>query len=46
MDAGTRQKRVEALEAIKDRALGMAEKNTDPFEVRNFCDFSQKRTGI
>lgn len=42
MDAGTRQKRIEALEAIKNRALSMAEKNTDPFEVRDFVTSAKK----
>lgn len=36
MDAGTRQKRVEALEAIKNKALEMASKGADSDEVRSF----------
>lgn len=36
MDAGTRQQRVEALEAIKDRALKMAQEGKDSLEVRDF----------
>ena len=36
MDAGTRQKRVEALEAIKDRAMSMATKGHDSLDVRGF----------
>ena len=36
MDAGTRQKRVEALEAIKNRAMTMAEEGKDSLEVRDF----------
>lgn len=36
MDAGTRQKRVEALEAIKDRAMTMATKGHDSLDVRGF----------
>jgi len=36
MDAGTRQKRVEALEAIKNRAMAMAEEGKDSLEVRDF----------
>jgi uncharacterized protein YpuA (DUF1002 family) len=36
MDAGTRQKRVEALEAIKDKAMQMATKGHDSLDVRNF----------
>ncbi|MGA1554315.1 MAG: hypothetical protein ACO35I_09895 [Burkholderiaceae bacterium] len=31
MDAGVRQKRVEALEMIKDKALGMAREGKDSF---------------
>ena len=45
MDAGTRQKRVEALEAIKNKAVEMAKEGRDSFEVR-FCDVSKKRTGL
>ena len=36
MDAGTRQKRVEALEAIKNKAMEMAVKGHDSLDVRNF----------
>ena len=36
MDAGTRQKRVEALEAIKNKAMEMAAKGEDSGSVRNF----------
>ena len=36
MDAGTRQKRVEGLEAIKNKALSMAEEGVDSLEVRDF----------
>jgi hypothetical protein len=36
MDAGTRQKRVEALEAIKNKALEMAVKGNDSIDVRGF----------
>jgi len=36
MDAGTRQKRVEALEAIKNKAMDMAAKGTDSGTVRSF----------
>jgi uncharacterized protein YpuA (DUF1002 family) len=36
MDAGTRQKRVEALEAIKNKAMDMAVKGHDSLEVRDF----------
>jgi hypothetical protein len=36
MDAGKRQKRVEALEAIKNKAMGMATEGYDSLDVRNF----------
>ena len=36
MDAGTRQKRVEALEAIKNKAMQMAAEGTDSGTVRSF----------
>lgn len=36
MDAGTRQKRVEALEAIKTKAMEMAVKGNDSIDVRGF----------
>ena len=36
MDAGTRQKRVEALEAIKNKAMEMAVKGSDSLDVRDF----------
>lgn len=36
MDAGTRQKRVEALEAIKNKALQMGLEGRDSLDVRNF----------
>ena len=36
MDAGTRQKRVEALEAIKNKAMDMAVKGHDSLAVRDF----------
>jgi uncharacterized protein YpuA (DUF1002 family) len=36
MDAGTRQKRVEALEAIKMKAMEMATKGNDSLDVRSF----------
>lgn len=42
MDAGVRQKRVEALEKIKDRALNMAKEGRDSFEVRNFVTEAKK----
>jgi len=42
MDAGVRQKRVEALEKIKDRALNMAKEGRDSFEVRDFVTEAKK----
>jgi len=42
MDAGTRQKRVEALEAIKNKAIDMAKEGRDSFEVRNFVTEAKK----
>lgn len=42
MDAGTRQKRVEGLEAIKNRALSMAEEGVDSLEVRDFVTAAKK----
>jgi len=42
MDAGTRQKRVEALEAIKNKAVEMATKGKDSLEVRDFVTSAKK----
>lgn len=42
MDAGTRQKRVEGLEAIKSKALDMAKSGKDSLEVRNFVTEARK----
>ena len=42
MDAGTRQKRVEALEAIKNRAVEMATKGEDSLAVRDFVTSAKK----
>jgi hypothetical protein len=42
MDAGTRQKRIEGLEAIKGKALGMAKEGRDAFEVRDFVTEAKK----
>ena len=42
MDAGTRQKRVEGLEAIKGRALNMAKEGKTDDEVREFIDEGKK----
>jgi hypothetical protein len=36
MDAGTRQKRIEALEAIKNKAMEMASRGSGSLEVRDF----------
>ena len=42
MDAGTRQKRVEGLEAIKNKALNMAAEGRDSLEVRDFVTSAKK----
>ena len=42
MDAGTRQKRVEGLEAIKNKALEMAKSGKDSLEVRDFVTEARK----
>jgi acyl carrier protein len=42
MDAGTRQKRVEALEAIKNKAVEMAKEGKDSLEVRDFVMSAKK----
>ena len=42
MDAGVRQKRVEALELIKNKALGMAKEGRDSLEVRDFVSNAKK----
>ena len=42
MDAGTRQKRVEVLEAIKNKALSMAREGRDSLEVRDFVTSAKK----
>lgn len=42
MDAGTRQKRVEALETIKNKALGLAREGRDSLEVRDFVTEAKK----
>jgi uncharacterized protein YpuA (DUF1002 family) len=42
MDAGVRQKRVEALEAIKNKALGLAKEGRDSLEVRDFVTSAKK----
>mgnify|MGYP001192247225 FL=1 len=42
MDAGTRQKRVEGLEAIKNKALVMAREGRNSLEVRDFVTAAKK----
>jgi acyl carrier protein len=42
MDAGTRQKRVEGLEAIKNKAMQMAESGEDSLAVRDFVTSAKK----
>ena len=42
MDAGTRQKRVEGLEAIKSKALEMASQGSTDGEVREFIEDGKK----
>ena len=42
MDAGVRQKRVEALEKIKNKAMDMAKTGRDSLEVRNFVTEAKK----
>ena len=42
MDAGTRQKRVEGLEAIKDKALKMASQGEYADNVREFVTSAKK----
>jgi hypothetical protein len=42
MDAGKRQKRVEGLEAIKNKALALAREGRDSFEVRDFVTEAKK----
>jgi len=42
MDAGTRQKRVEGLEAIKDKALKMASQGEYADNVRDFVTSARK----
>jgi acyl carrier protein len=42
MDAGTRQKRVEALEAIKNEALNRAQAGEDSLAVRDFVTSAKK----
>lgn len=42
MDAGTRQKRVEALEAIKNKAVEMAKRGEDSLGVRDFVTSAKK----
>ena len=42
MEAGIRQKRVEALEAIKNKAMKMAEGGEDSLAVRDFVTSAKK----
>ncbi len=42
MDAGIRQKRVDALESIKEKALDMAKEGRDSLEVRDFVTNAKK----
>ena len=42
MDAGTRQKRIEALETIKNKALEKAQRGEDSLEVRDFVTSAKK----
>ena len=42
MDAGVRQKRVEALEKIKEHALERAKEGADSLEVRDFVTSAKK----
>ena len=42
MDAGLRQKRVEGLESIKNKALVMAKEGADDMEVRDFVTEGKK----
>jgi uncharacterized protein YpuA (DUF1002 family) len=42
MDAGVRQKRVEALEKIKEHALERAKRGDDSLEVRDFVTSAKK----
>ena len=42
MDAGKRQKRVEALEAIKNKAMEMAVGGKDSLDVREFVTDAKK----
>ena len=42
MDAGLRQKRVEGLESIKNKALVMAKEGADDMEVRDFVTNAKK----
>ena len=42
MDIGDRQKKVEGLEAIKSKALGMAKEGKDSLDVRDFVTNAKK----
>jgi hypothetical protein len=42
MDPEIRKQRIQGLEAIKDKALGMAQTGSDSLEVRNFIIDAKK----
>ena len=42
MDAEKRSQRIQALEKIKEKALGMAEEGFDSLEVRGFINDAKK----
>ena len=42
MDANTRMKRVEAMEAIKDKAIGMAADGNDDLSVKDFIQTAKR----
>ena len=42
MDPEIRKQRIEALEVIKDKALGMAQTGSDSLEVRSFITDAKK----
>jgi len=42
MDANTRMQRVEAMEAIKDKAIGMAADGNDDLSVKDFIQTAKR----
>ena len=42
MDANTRMQRVEAMEAIKDKAIGMAADGNDDLSVKDFIQSAKR----